>query len=176
MAAHRTPRHLPHRKHNMFRLFKPLYAFALSVVILSGCDNTRILDENREIPGYNWYYKDKVGFDVVIEDTNLLYNMYINARIRADYRYNNLFVLLHTQLPDKKELKQRFEIPIADDLGKWYGKGLGDIYDYQYPILQQVHFAQRGIYRFSLEQNMRDDTLYHVVAAGLRIEKAGTKN
>jgi len=155
------------------KLFLSVITCAL---LLNSCDNTRILDENREIPQYNWHYKDKVGFDVLIEDTNILYNMYINTRVKSDYKYNNMFVLLYTQLPDKKELKQRFEIPIADDLGKWYGNGLGDVYDYQYPILKNVNFAQRGIYRFSLEQNMRDDTLYHVVAAGLRIEKADPKN
>ena len=86
------------------KLFLSVITCAL---LLNSCDNTRILDENREIPQYNWHYKDKVGFDVLIEDTNILYNMYINTRVKSDYKYNNMFVLLYTQLPDKKELKQR---------------------------------------------------------------------
>ena len=119
-----------------------------SLIGLSACDRNRVFDENKEIPGCNWFYKDLVGFDVMVEDTDYFYNIYLNTRIRSDYKYNNMFVLLHTQLPDKKDLKQRFEIQLADDLGKWLGSGLGDLYDYQYLIIKNANLGQRGIFHY----------------------------
>ncbi|MCC6684994.1 MAG: gliding motility lipoprotein GldH [Bacteroidia bacterium] len=153
-----------------------LFCVLCLLIGLTSCDPNRVIDENKEIPGYNWFYKDLVGFDVMVEDTGYFYNIYLNTRIRSDYKYNNLFVLLHTQLPDKKDLKQRFEIPLADDLGKWQGSGLGDLYDYQFLVVKNANLAQRGIYRFRIEQNMRDDTLTAVAAAGIRIEKGDPKD
>lgn len=148
-----------------------LLAILFACTWLSACDKNRLLDESREIPAYAWHYRDQVGFDVLIEDTSCFYNIYINNRIRSDYKYNNMFVLLHTQLPDKKDLKQRFEFHLADERGKWLGKGLGDIYSYQHLIVKNAYLGQKGIYRFAIEQNMRDDTLANVVSVGMRIEK-----
>jgi gliding motility-associated lipoprotein GldH len=61
---------------------------------------------------------------------------------------------------------------LADEGGKWLGNGLGDIYDYQFPVFQKIKFPNSGFYRFELEQNMRDDTLMNVKAVGVRLEKA----
>ena len=76
-------------------------------------------------------------------------------------------------IPKKKADQRRVEIKLADERGKWLGSGLGDIYDYQFPVLQNIKFPKSGLYRFELEQNMRDDTLLHVKSVGVRVEEVG---
>jgi aryl-alcohol dehydrogenase-like predicted oxidoreductase len=51
------------------------------------------------------------------------------------------------------------EFTLQDERGKWNGKGLGDIYEYQLQYKPRIKFKQKGIYTFSLEQNMRDEVL-----------------
>jgi gliding motility-associated lipoprotein GldH len=140
--------------------------------LFSACDPSRIFDDNKLIDGNQWYYKNAIPFDVHITDTNKLYNVYVNLRISSDYKYNNLFMWVNTTNPAKKTDQRRIEIRVANDGGKWLGNGLGDLYDYQFPVFQKIKFPTSGFYRFELEQNMRDDTLMHVKSAGVRIEEA----
>jgi gliding motility-associated lipoprotein GldH len=142
------------------------------LLLLASCDPTRIYDDNKLIPGDAWFYKNAIPFELQIKDTTKLYNVYVNVRVSSDYKYSNLFMWVNTTNPDKKTDQRRVEIKLADETGKWLGKGLGDIYDYQFPVFQRIKFPNSGFYRFELEQNMREDTLAYVKAVGVRIEEA----
>jgi gliding motility-associated lipoprotein GldH len=141
------------------------------VICFSACDPGRLYEENKTIENSSWYYKNYIPFDTQIRDTSRLYNVLVNLRVSSDYRYSNIFMWVHVTNPEKKTDQRRIEIKLADERGKWLGSGLGDIYDYQFPVLQQVKFPKSGFYRFELEQNMRDDTLLHVKSVGVRIEE-----
>ena len=138
----------------------------ITLLLVTSCDPGRVFDDNKTIEGDAWYYKNKVPFDVRIKD-----NVFVNLRVGADYKYSNVFMLVHTLNPDKKTDQRRIEIKLANESGKWLGSGLGDLYDYQFPVFKKVKFPQQGFYRFELEQNMRDDTLMHIKAAGIRVEE-----
>lgn len=153
-------------------MWKYVCLMGVFLMVLSSCDPGRVYDENKPIADNQWYFKNSIPFDVQIADTNKLYNVYVNLRISADYKYSNIFMWLYTTNPEKKTDQRRIEIRLADDGGKWLGSGLGDIYDYQFPVLQKVKFPASGFYRFELEQNMRDDTLNYVKAVGVRVEEA----
>jgi len=148
-----------------------LYLMALCVMIISSCDPGRLFEENKIIEGNAWYYKNYIPFDLQVKDTTKFYNVYLNLRVSADYKYSNIFVWFHATNPLKKIDQRRVEIKLADEHGRWLGSGLGDIYDYQFPVLQKVKFPQSGFYRFELEQNMRDDTLMNVKSVGVRVEE-----
>lgn len=158
----------------MIKMVRTIQGFAALCLLLlmASCDPTRIYDDNKLIPGDLWYYKNAVPFDVQVKDTTKLYNVYVNVRVSSDYKYSNLFMWVNTTNPDKKTDQRRVEIKLADETGKWLGKGLGDIYDYQFPVFQRIKFPNSGFYRFELEQNMREDTLAYVKAVGVRIEEA----
>lgn len=143
----------------------------MMMLLLTACDPARVFDENRNIEHDSWYYKNRIPFDVRISDTSKFYNVYVNLRVNADYKYSNIFMWVHTTNPDKKTDQRRIEIRLADESGKWLGSGLGDLYDYQFPAFRKVKFPQQGFYRFELEQNMRDDTLMHIKSAGIRVEE-----
>lgn len=158
----------------MVKLRFVLFAITLASVF-TACDPGRVYDENKPITDNNWFYKNRVPFDIQITDTTKLYNVYVNLRITSDYKYSNIFMWLHTINPERKTDQRRIEIRLADDGGKWLGSGLGDLYDYQFPALQNIKFPSSGFYRFELEQNMRDDTLASVKAVGIRVEEAGAQ-
>lgn len=148
-----------------------LLGLCACLLLLTSCDNNRLFEENKLIDNNAWYYKNKLPFDVQITDTSKYYNVLVNLRVDANYKYSNIFMLVHTTNPEKKTDQRRIEIRLADERGKWTGKGLGDLYDYQFPAFKKVKFPQQGFYRFELEQNMRDDTLMYVKAAGIRVEE-----
>lgn len=148
----------------------PKFYWLVLLLPFVSCDKARVLDENKDLNKHNWYFKDRLAFEVSVEDTNKTYNVYVNLRIGNDYKYSNFFVMIHQISPSHQIQKERKEITLLDDSGKWLGKGLGDIYDYQQLVYPQMRFKEKGIYRFELEQNMRDDTLAFIYSAGLRVE------
>ena len=137
---------------------------------LQSCDSKRVFEENKSIENDNWHYEYKPFFDVYLQDTLKSYHVYVNLRISSDYKYNNIFLWLHTTNPNNQVEKRRIEIRLADENGKWKGSGLGDIFDYQFPVYQNIKLTTPGIYHFEVEQNMRDDILKHIKSTGIRIE------
>lgn len=143
----------------------------LSSLFVIACDSNRLIDENKDLPVQGWNYQNKLIFDVPITDTIAQYNLFLNVRISADYLFSNLYLNLHTTTPSMQKQTERKELILADENGKWLGKGLGDLYDYQVPVKEKFRFKENGIYRFELEQNMRNDTLSSVISSGIRLEK-----
>ncbi|MES2780529.1 MAG: gliding motility lipoprotein GldH [Bacteroidota bacterium] len=154
------------------KFWSNLFWVASIIVLFVSCDPGRVFDDNKSIPGNAWHFKNTVPFEVQVTDTTKFYNVYVNLRINSDYKYSNIFMWLNTTNPQKKMDQRRIEIRLADEGGKWLGNGLGDIYDYQFPVFQKIKFPNSGFYRFELEQNMRDDTLMNVKSVGVRVEMA----
>lgn len=148
---------------------------ALIFTLLSwgGCtDPNSVFDQNTEISNHNWAYANPIRYDVKIDDVSIPYNLYLNARVSGDYRYSNLFVLVHTSGQQLKPEIRRYEVKLANTNGEWLGSGSGNLYSYQVFLKKNYRFPAKGVYHFSIEQNMRDNPLREVSDIGLRVEKA----
>jgi gliding motility-associated lipoprotein GldH len=147
-------------------------ALIFTLLFLSGCtDPNAIIDQDTEIGNNNWSYTNKINYDVPIADEYIPYNLYLNLRVTGNYKYANIFVLIYQTGPDKKQTVLRYEFKLANPDGEWLGNGSGNLYSYQVPFRTNYKFPAKGIYRFSIEQNMRDNPLREVSDVGLRVEK-----
>ena len=147
--------------------------FGLILLALTGCGNgNTIIDKNDDVENRNWTYVNKFRDEVAIDDPNASYNIYINLRVTGDYKYSNIFILLTQAGPDKKSTTSRFELKLADKDGAWLGKGSGNLYSFQQPVITGYKFPAKATYTFYIEQNMRDNPLREVSDVGLRVEKA----
>lgn len=150
---------------------KPLILlFLLFTTGLSACTDPAIVDTNEQISNRNWSYIKRVRIPVVIEDPGRKYNLYMNLRHTADYRYSNIFVLIHEWGPGMKRKTERREFQLAYPDGEWLGSGSGNLYSYQLLFRQGYKFPRKGTYFFEFEQNMRDNPLREVSDVGLRVE------
>jgi gliding motility-associated lipoprotein GldH len=145
----------------------------LSCAGLSSClDNVTVTDFNQAISKRTWSYVNKVRVPVTISDKANRYNIYINLRHTGDYKYSNIFLLIHTRGPRGKTVTERKEFTLAYPDGQWLGKGSGNLYSYQLPLKADYSFPDTGKYLFEIEQNMRDNPLREITDVGLRIEKS----
>lgn len=143
------------------------------VIMLPGCtDPNAVIDQNTELVNNNWSYANKLKYAVKIDDAGIAYNLCLNLRVTADYKYSNIFVLMHATGPDNKTAAVRYEFKLANKDGEWLGAGSGNIYSYQVPFRTNYKFPAKGTYYFEFEQNMRDNPLREVSDVGLRVEKA----
>jgi gliding motility-associated lipoprotein GldH len=159
-------------KMNKLRITSLLF-FLSFLLFLSSCDSKRVYEKNKEITDAQWNYLKKIKFDdVVINDVASTYNVYINLRNSVDYRYRNIYFFLDIKFPDNNITRDTVECIIADEKGKWLGKGMGKIKDCRILFLRNVKFPSAGTYIFSFEQGMREDVLEGITDVGIRIEKS----
>ena len=145
---------------------------ALAALLFASCDPDRIFEKNIRIPDGIWDRNNPVRFEVVVEDTITPHNLYINVRNTGMYPVSNLYLFVTTIAPSGHTIKDTVQVILADERGKWLGKGLGDIWDNQKLYKEQVRFAQKGEYIFEYEQAMRLEKLPFILDVGLRVEKA----
>jgi len=155
-----------------YNCFIRFLAIFFLVSSLLSCDTKRVYEKNTEIKNGLWNYLEKFKFDdIIINDTISTYNVYINLRNSVDYRYRNLYLFIDIKLPNNKITRDTVECTIADETGKWLGKGIGKIKDCQISFLRNIRFPFSGCYTFIFEQGMRDDMLEGITDIGLRIER-----
>lgn len=154
------------------RLFFSSAAVMLFCFFFSSCDSSRIFEENKDFPETGWDSSSVVKFAVDIKDPATPANFYINVRNADGYPYSNLFLFIKTTFPNGKQSLDTLECQLADDNGKWIGKGIGDIYDNQIPFKKNVRFPMAGLYSFEIAHGMRMTTVPLIMDVGLRIEKA----
>ncbi|PJA08744.1 MAG: gliding motility lipoprotein GldH [Flavobacteriales bacterium CG_4_10_14_0_2_um_filter_32_8] len=162
----------------MMNVFK--IGFCLLVLTeLFSCDTTKVYEEYQEIAGANWQKENSINFEFVAKDTLSPHNLYINIRNTGNYPYSNIYLFVTMEGPNGNLLKDTVNCILADNRGKWLGKGVGDLWDLKMPYYGGFRFAQKGKYIVSFEQAMRvEDGLKGITDVGLRVEKTkeGSKN
>lgn len=123
------------------------------------------------IPDAEWRQEDRVPFDVNISDTTSLYEFGISLRHLENYRFSNLFVFLHTRMPNGNVTHDTIECTLATPEGKWIGKSSGSMCDLTVPLNEHLLFPLSGTYHFEIEQAMREPVLKGISDIGLYIEK-----
>ena len=151
------------------------WRYALMVLLaLSGCDESRVFEEDTNLVERFWEADSLISFEFTIKNARQPYHLYFNVRNAVAYPYRNLYINYYLQDSTGKEIQSAL---VDQDLfdpktGQPYGSGLGDIFDHQFPVLQNYRFSYPGLYRMSFQHFMRRDTLPHIFSVGLRVEKA----
>jgi len=145
-----------------------LLVFLLFTAFLSGC-SSNVIDSNEEIPDRKWTYRNHFKVPFEIKDSNKSYNVYFKLRHTADYRYANIFILVHFK-DQKDKVTRRYQFKLAKNDGEWLGSGSGNIFNYTFPLLTNHRFLHSGKFEIEIEQNMRDNPLLEIVDVGLLIE------
>lgn len=135
------------------------------------CTNGTFYEKNEPIPNRSWTYEKKPAFNIHIDDSKAKYDIYINLRHSNEYRFSNLFVLLHEKGNNLADTAYRKEIPLAQLDGRWLGNSAGSLYEVQYLAKENFVFPDTGTYTFAIEQNMRETPLKDIVDVGIKVIK-----
>jgi gliding motility-associated lipoprotein GldH len=150
------------------------YILFVLLLIMSGCTNDSLFEENHEISGREWQVDEIPTFRFEINDAASPYNFYWNLRNTIDYPYRNLYLTYYLEdtlgnvIDSNMHEVQLFEATT----GKPLGRGITSIYSHQFLALPRYTFDSAGMYRVRLEQYMRKENLPEIVSVGVKIEKA----
>lgn len=149
------------------RFFQAIF---LSLFVV-GCTSNDVYFQYNPVSLSGWSKDTMYVFHVPITDTVASYNVYINVRNRGEYPYQNLWLFLNKTTPDKIHSKDSIECYLADQRGKWLGKGMGSIMEMPVLYQQNVKFPKAGTYDYFVVQGMRDSLLRGINDIGMRVEK-----
>ena len=158
------------RNEGLSRRVCVLLALLTLGVFFSACNNDSF-DKRTVIPEAEWRQEDRVAFDVDINDTISPYEFGIGLRHLENYRYSNLFVFLHTTMPNGNRTHDTIECTLATPEGRWIGKSSGSMRDLTVSLNENLLFPLSGTYHFEIEQAMREPVLKGISDIGLYIEK-----
>lgn len=155
-----------------YHLHKLTAAFLAFIFLLFtlGCSRNMIYDEQFSFEENEWKAGNFVRFSFEVPDTVTPCNLYLLVRNTTDYPYANLYLFLHTILPDSSVAADTLDVPLAATDGKWLGKGIGKYRDNKILIRPAFRFPKAGTYHMEIEQAMREKELSGISAIGLSIE------
>ncbi len=145
----------------------------LVLFFISSCGKIDVFEKNVTIPNREWNSSFKPEIQFEIADTTSLYNIYVVLRHTDAYRYNNIWLNLYVQPPRDTTFKNRLDLRLATDDKGWLGSGMDDIFEHRILVNKSgpQRFSKSGIYKFRIENIMREEPLEHVMNVGIRVEK-----
>jgi gliding motility-associated lipoprotein GldH len=150
------------------------YSFVLILtffVLLSSCDSNIVYTDSKMMPEQIWKLMDIRTFKIPVTDTLNSNNVFFTIRTGSSYPFRNIYLFVTTISPNGKIIADTLQYNLADEKGKWYGKGFGDIHELNLPYKSNVYFPVKGIYQFKIQHGMRVEDLKGIYDFGLRIEK-----
>jgi gliding motility-associated lipoprotein GldH len=150
---------------------KNAYVILVFLICLSCGSRRSVFEKFIPVEGNSWNSSQIIQFDVNIPDSTETHNVYIMIRNTSRYHFSNLFLFTTVHAPDGSFIRDTIEITLADEKGKWLGKGAASIFTTYYPYRTNIRFPLPGIYVFDIEQAMWEENLKDINDVGLKIEK-----
>lgn len=141
------------------------------MLLLLSCNSKVVYTNTSPMADETWKLDDVPVFRVPITDTLTSNNVFFTIRSGSAYPFRNIYLFVTTISPDGKSITDTLQYNLADEKGKWYGKGFGDIHELNLPYKSNVFFPEKGIFEFRIRHGMRIQNLKGVYDIGLRIEK-----
>ena len=91
----------------MTKSFKTGFTLFSMLWFLASCNNNALVDTFETIPNETWTYVKPIKASLEVTDSTKAYNIFVNFRHTADYRYANIWLRMRINGPDKKEVVER---------------------------------------------------------------------
>jgi gliding motility-associated lipoprotein GldH len=151
--------------------------FLLALILLVSCDEKRVFDQYKSV-GDAWHKDSIVSFDLPEMDPAKTYNLFVNIRDNDKYPYNNLFLIVSMDQPDRITKVDTLEYQMTDAEGNLLGNGFSDIKESALFYKEKVKF-KKGNYKVHIRQAVRETgkvggvkELQGISEVGFRIESA----
>jgi gliding motility-associated lipoprotein GldH len=157
------------------RIKNSLLCFLLALLIIS-CDKKSVFDEYKSV-GNAWHQDSIITFKLPKLESDKSYNLFVNVRDNNDYPFDNLFLIVSLEQPNKKVLVDTLEYKMANPDGTLMGDGFSDIKESKLFYKEKVAFKLKGDYKVHIQQAVRQtgkvsgvNDLKGITEVGFRVE------
>lgn len=152
------------------------FLFFFVIICIFSCDKKRVFDQYKSVEN-SWNKDSLVSFDLPELQKSKKYNFFLTVRSNNDYAFNNLFLIVSLEQPNKKVLVDTLEYQMANPDGSLLGNGFSDTKESKLIYKQNESFNQKGNYKIIIQQANRQtgkvtgvENLKGISDVGFRIE------
>jgi gliding motility-associated lipoprotein GldH len=150
---------------------RPIFVLLLSLsTLLYGCGDGAFYSKSYEFKDKKWSQQQKPRFIIDFQDTTKLYDFRIALRTTTDYKFNNLWIFLHSKPPYGESVREPYEIKTTYPDGRWIGKKSGSIVEHQL-IFKRRRPPYKGKYVFEIEQGISEKVIDEVLDISFIVEE-----
>ncbi len=148
-----------------------LHIFLLGMVVtaFSACNSDIIYSHFSPISSNKWHIDSVAHFDFTVEDATPDYRVLVYVRHTERYPYQNMWLFVDDGL-----YRDTLEFYLADDRGQWLGDRKHGFIEMPVLLEENKHFADTGVYHYSIQHAMRDTLLRGVTDVGLEIRRVNS--
>jgi gliding motility-associated lipoprotein GldH len=146
------------------------------LLMIVSCDDRSVFDQYKSV-GNAWHKDSIVTFELPQLDSKKLYNLFINVRDNDDYPFNNLFLIVSLEQPNKQVKVDTLEYQMTNPDGTLLGDGFSDIKESKLFYKDKENFTQKGVYKIHIKHATRQTgkiegvtSLQGITDVGFRIE------
>jgi len=142
-----------------------------AIAALTACSDNVVFNNAQDMPGKTWGLSHVPVFRVTIDDTIHSNNISFSIRTGSSYPFRNILLFVTTTSPVGEVLTDTLQYNLADEKGRRYGKGFGDVRELNLPFRLNVFFPRKGIYTVKVQHGMRLQDLKGVYDFGMRVDR-----
>lgn len=146
------------------------------LVLLISCDKKGVFDQYKSV-GNAWHKDSIVKFDLPKMDPSKKYNLFLNVRDNTDFPFDNLFLIVALEQPNRQVNVDTLEYKMANPDGALMGNGFTDVKENKLYYKENFTFSQKGMYKISIQQALREtgkvpgvERLKGITEVGFRVE------
>ena len=147
--------------------FRTVVVCLLSSLFFS-CTKEALYDQHQPMENALWEKNKEYYFSFQVTDISMPYDVTLEIRNNNLYPFQNLWVFCSEEQPIGPLKRDTIECMLADDYGKWHGKGIS-LFQSSFPVRKKFSFPHTGQYTFSVRQGMRNDSLPGIQEIGIRV-------
>lgn len=142
----------------------------IMLLMATACSGDGDFSRFERLPENGWAYGDTLMFDTTRPDSLSRGNLSLAMRHSGEYQYANIW--LEVSYNDNGHIRRdTLNIPLADNYGRWLGKGFGSTRQLELPVARDILPLTAS--RIGVRHIMRVDTLRGVREIGVVFEAAG---
>ena len=146
--------------------------FILVLLLVISCDKKRVFDQYKSV-GNAWHKDSTVTFELPKLDPKKSFNLYVNVRDNDEYPFNNLFLIVSLEQPNRQVKVDTLEYEMTNPDGTLLGDGFSDIKENKLFYKGKQNFTQKGIYKIHIKQATRQTGKIEGVTALTGISDVG---
>ena len=151
---------------------KYYWLFFLLLVVIAGCDQNKVFEEYKKFDKLSWNRFNYLEFEVLVEDTESEFDVYVSLRHLPEFFHNKLPINLTIYSPTGEMRTADHMLELSDADGNSISKCVGDFCDVSLLVRKQIKFSEPGVYNFRIENKWKKVELPGIMEVGLLIKKS----
>ncbi len=146
---------------------KKLIVLFSFVLLLGSCGQKTVFKEFHRFDNISWDRFDLLKFDVDVQkDQKLDFDLLLRHHTYYPYDYLDVNITFYT--PSGASMSRDYHFKLKNKDGSWKSDGLGDFWDIELPIRNEMLFSESGICKVRIENKMTKINTPGIIEVGLK--------